>query len=75
MFLIILGKLFESFKFEKIKLGISLRIILSTDLKQVWASTRCKDSVPAEANVWVCYVCLPGDCEDHFGQREPSFRM
>eukprot|EP00258_Populus_trichocarpa_P031818 XP_024447837.1 zinc finger CCCH domain-containing protein 55 isoform X5 [Populus trichocarpa] len=35
-------------------------------------SSRCQDSIPAEANVWICYICLPRDCEGNIGKGKPS---
>ena len=52
----------ELFKVKPRKLII---IFLHLSLKQFWTSSRCKDSIPAEANVWICYVCLPRYCEAH----------
>lgn len=42
-------------------------------LKYLWASSRCSDSIPAEADVWLCYFRLSGDSEDNSGKRKPSF--
>lgn len=44
-------------------------------MKHLWAGSRCENPIPAEEDVWFCYICVPRDCEAHFGQREPSFRL
>ena len=44
-------------------------------LKFFWTSSRCQDSIPAEANVWICYICLPRDCEGNISKGKPSLYL
>jgi hypothetical protein len=61
MFRVILGKYFFLF-FHKKKLNLGRFVenglLACVVLKLLWASARCENSIPAEEDVWICYICV-----------------